>query len=90
MCDADPLVKMAVIHFQFESIHPFHDGNGRTGRIINIIYLVTQKLLEIPVLYLSRYIMENKSRYYELLQFTRDTGNWEPWIYLSIWKPEQI
>ena len=80
MCDADPLVKMAVIHFQFESIHPFYDGNGRTGRIINIIYLVTQKLLEIPVLYLSRYIIENKSRYYELLQLTRDTGNWEPWI----------
>ena len=80
VCDADPLVKMAVIHFQFESIHPFYDGNGRTGRIINIIYLVIQKLLEIPVLYLSRYIIENKSQYYELLQSTRVSGNWEPWI----------
>jgi len=78
--DADPLVKMAVIHHQFESIHPFYDGNGRTGRIINILYLVVRGLLDIPVLYLSRYIIRNKVDYYRLLQSTRDTGNWEPWI----------
>ena len=78
--DADPLVKMAVIHHQFESIHPFYDGNGRTGRIINILYLVARGLLDIPVLYLSRYIIRNKVDYYRLLQSTRDTGNWEPWI----------
>lgn len=80
LCDVDPLVKMAVIHYQFESIHPFYDGNGRTGRIINIIYLVAKGLLDIPVLYLSRYIIRNKADYYRLLQATRDTGNWEPWI----------
>ena len=80
LCDADPLVKMAVIHHQFESIHPFYDGNGRTGRIINILYLVAKGLLEIPVLYLSRYVIRNKADYYRLLQSTRDTGEWEPWI----------
>jgi Fic family protein len=80
LCDADPLVKMAVIHHQFESIHPFYDGNGRAGRIINILYLVAKGLLDIPVLYLSRYIIRNKEDYYHLLQSTRDTGEWEPWI----------
>ncbi len=79
-CDADPLVKMAVIHHQFESIHPFYDGNGRTGRIINILYLVAKGLLDIPVLYLSRYIIRTKPEYYRLLQQTRETGDWEPWI----------
>ena len=79
-CDVDPLVKMAVIHYQFESIHPFYDGNGRTGRIINILYLVAKGLLDIPVLYLSRYIIRNKADYYRLLQATRDTGDWKPWI----------
>ena len=78
--DADPLVKMAVVHHQFESIHPFYDGNGRTGRIINILYLVAKGLLNIPVLYLSRYIIRNKADYYRLLQAERDTGDWEPWI----------
>ena len=78
--DADPLVKMAVIHHQFESIHPFYDGNGRAGRIINILYLVAKGLLDIPVLYLSRHIIRNKEDYYRLLQSTRDTGEWEPWI----------
>jgi Fic family protein len=78
--DADPLVKMAVIHYQFESIHPFYDGNGRTGRIINILYLVLEGLLSIPVLYLSRYIIANKAEYYRLLQGVRDTGEWEAWI----------
>ena len=78
--DADPLVKMAIIHHQFESIHPFYDGNGRTGRIINILYLVAKGLLDIPVLYLSRYIIRNKPDYYRLLQATRESGDWEPWI----------
>lgn len=78
--DVDPLIKMAIIHHQFESIHPFYDGNGRTGRIINILYLVKQGLLDTPVLYLSRYINQNKNEYYRLLQAVRDTGSWEPWI----------
>jgi Fic family protein len=77
---ADPLVKMAVIHHQFESIHPFYDGNGRTGRIINILYLVQKGLLNIPVLYLSRYIIQRKSEYYRLLQSVRDADGWEEWI----------
>ncbi len=80
MCDADPLIKMAVIHHQFETIHPFYDGNGRTGRIINIIYLVTQGVLDLPVLYLSRHIIQHKSEYYQLLQSTHGTNAWEPWI----------
>jgi Fic family protein len=78
--DLDPLVKMAIIHHQFESIHPFYDGNGRTGRIINILYLVKMGLLTSPVLYLSRYINQNKSEYYHLLQSVRDTNAWEPFI----------
>ncbi len=76
----DPLVKMALIHFQFESIHPFYDGNGRAGRILNILYLVLHNLLDIPILYLSRYIIRTKSDYYRLLQETRLSGNYEPWI----------
>ncbi|NTW49090.1 MAG: Fic family protein, partial [Chlorobiales bacterium] len=78
--DADPLVKMALIHYQFESIHPFYDGNGRTGRIINVLYLVQKNLLNIPVLYLSRHIVQTKSDYYRLLQKVRDEGAWEEWI----------
>ncbi|MDQ8003841.1 MAG: Fic family protein [Pedobacter sp.] len=80
LTDLDPVVKMAIIHHQFESIHPFYDGNGRTGRIINILYLVKENLLKLPILYLSRYINQNKSTYYRLLQQTRETNNWEPWI----------
>jgi len=80
LCDADPLVKMAIIHHQFESIHPFYDGNGRTGRIINILYLVAKDLLNLPVLYLSRYVTRHKADYYKQLQQVRDTGNWEPWL----------
>ncbi len=80
LCDWDPLVKMAVLHHQFESIHPFYDGNGRTGRIINILYLVKENLLKLPILYLSRYINQHKAAYYMLLQQTRVTGNWEPWV----------
>lgn len=77
--DADPLVKMAIIHHQFESIHPFYDGNGRTGRILNVLYLVQKGLLDIPLLYLSRYIVRHKADYYRLLQSVRDQGNWEEW-----------
>ncbi len=83
--DLDPLIKMAIIHHQFESIHPFSDGNGRTGRIINILYLVISDLLDLPILYLSRYITHNKSEYYRLLQAVRDKSGinlkeWEEWI----------
>ena len=78
--DYDPIVKMAVIHFQFESIHPFYDGNGRTGRIINILYLVLSDLLELPILYLSRYIIQHKTDYYRLLQAVRTENAWEEWI----------
>lgn len=80
LSDWDDLVKMAVIHHQFESIHPFYDGNGRTGRIINILYLVKQGLLGLPVLYLSRYINQHKADYYHLLQDVRDQQNWQEWI----------
>ena len=76
----DPLIKMAVIHYQFEAIHPFSDGNGRTGRILNILYLVQQGLLDLPVLYLSRYIIENKSEYYRRLRMVTQDQDWEPWI----------
>ncbi|MFT6388201.1 MAG: Fic family protein [Cellvibrionaceae bacterium] len=79
-CELDPLVKMALIHHQFESIHPFYDGNGRTGRIINILYLVAKGLLDLPVLYLSRYIIRNKLDYYNYLQTVRDNGDWQPWL----------
>ncbi len=78
--DVDDLVKMAVIHYQFESIHPFYDGNGRTGRIINILYLVLKGLLDIPVLYLSRYITQNKAGYYKVLQNVRKHNDWESLI----------
>lgn len=82
--EIDPIVKMAVIHFQFESIHPFYDGNGRTGRIINILYLVLNHLLNLPVLYLSRFIINNKSDYYRLLQEVRTDNNWEEWIMYNL------
>lgn len=78
--DIDPLVKLAVIHYQFESIHPFYDGNGRTGRIINVLYLVLKELLDSPILYLSSYIIRHKSAYYELFQEVRTKANWEEWI----------
>jgi len=78
--DVDPLVRMAVTHYQFEAIHPFTDGNGRTGRMINILFLIEQNLLTLPILYLSRYIISNKSNYYaHLLDVTRN-NNWEAWI----------
>lgn len=78
--DLDPLTRMAVIHHQFESIHPFPDGNGRIGRIINVLYLTRCGLLDIPILYLSRYITRNKGEYYRLLQAVRETSQWEEWL----------
>lgn len=78
--DIDPLIKMAVVHHQFESIHPFYDGNGRVGRILNILYLVAKGFIDIPVIYLSRYIIQNKNEYYRLLQSVRDNEDWESWI----------
>jgi Fic family protein len=78
--NADPLVKMALLHHQFESIHPFYDGNGRTGRIVNVLYLVKQKLLDSPVLYLSRHIVRTKPDYHRLLQEVRQRDAWEAWV----------
>ena len=82
--ELDLIIKMAVIHHQFESIHPFYDGNGRTGRILNILYLVLKGLQDIPILYLSRYIIKNKSEYYRLLQSVRTDQNWEEWALYMI------
>jgi len=78
--DIDPLIKMAVLHYQFESIHPFYDGNGRTGRIINVLYLALNELLNLPILYLSSFIIKNKPDYYRLLREVTHTKNWEQWI----------
>jgi Fic family protein len=80
LSDLDPLIKMALIHHQFESIHPFRDGNGRIGRILNVLYLVKSGLLDTPILYLSRYITAHKAEYYSRLQHVRDTGEWEAWV----------
>ena len=79
-CQLDPLIKMALIHHQFESIHPFPDGNGRIGRILNVLYLTRTSLLEIPILYLSRHITRTKADYYRLLQAVRERGAWEEWV----------
>ena len=78
--DVSPLIKLAIQHYQFESIHPFYDGNGRTGRIINVLYLILKGLLKEPVLYLSSFIIQNKGDYYRLLQEVRTKNNWEDWI----------
>ena len=75
-----PLVKMAIIHYQFEAIHPFTDGNGRTGRILNILYLMQQELLDVPILYLSRFFIQNHSEYYGYLREVTEEGKWEQWI----------
>lgn len=81
--DLDPLLRMAIVHHQFESIHPFYDGNGRTGRILNLLMMQREGLLDLPVLYLSRYITSTKSQYYQLLQSTRETRDWVDWcIYI--------
>jgi Fic family protein len=71
---------MAVAHYQFEAIHPFTDGNGRTGRVVNLLMLVQYELLDMPILYLSRYIIHNKRKYYDLLSRVTSEGAWEPWI----------
>ena len=78
--EVDPLIKMALIHYQFESIHPFYDGNGRTGRILNVLYLVLNNLLDSPILYLSNYINKNKDQYYKLFNKFRENNNYEEWI----------
>lgn len=88
-CNYDPLVKMAIIHFQFESIHPFYDGNGRTGRIINILYLIINNLQDLPIIYLSNFIIRNKPDYYRLLQEVREKNNWEEWLQYIIKAVEQ-
>lgn len=82
--DYDPLIKLAIIHYQFESIHPFYDGNGRTGRIINILYLILEELQTLPILYLSNYITRHKTDYYRLLQQLRDNEHWEEWLLFMI------
>ncbi|MCG9912362.1 MAG: Fic family protein [Flavobacteriales bacterium] len=87
--DVSPLIKLAIQHYQFESIHPFYDGNGRTGRIINILYLIYKGLLNEPVLYLSSYIIQNKGDYYRLLQEVRTKNNWEEWILYMLKGTEQ-
>lgn len=84
-----PLIKLAVIHYQFEAVHPFTDGNGRTGRIINILYLVVKDLLYLPVLYLSKYIIERKPDYYRLLRGVTEDAKWEPWILYMLDAVEQ-
>lgn len=87
--DIDPLIKMAISHYQFEAIHPFYDGNGRTGRILNVLYLIEQKLLTLPILYLSRYIVQHKQDYYRLLtQVTREQ-QWEDWLLFMLRGVEQ-
>lgn len=78
--ELSPLISLAILHYQFESIHPFYDGNGRTGRILNILYLIINGLIDVPILYLSSYIIDNKPEYYRLLNQTNRTGEWEEWI----------
>jgi Fic family protein len=91
--DADPLIKMALVHHQFESIHPFYDGNGRTGRIVNVLYLVNKGLLDSPVLYLSRHIVRHKPDYYRLLQAVREQDDavpvWQAWVLYLLAAVEQ-
>jgi len=96
--EIDPLIRLAVAHYQFEAIHPFTDGNGRTGRIMNILYLIQEHLLTIPILYLSRYIIQNKNDYYRLLLNVTTKDEWEPWILFmlkaieetSVWTRDRI
>lgn len=88
--DLDPLVKLAVLHYQFEAIHPFTDGNGRTGRILNILYLIEEGLLDIPILYLSRYIIDHKNDYYAGLRSVTESGSWEGWIIFMLTAIEQM
>lgn len=96
--EVDPLIKMAVAHYQFEAIHPFTDGNGRTGRVLNILYLIEQGLLSLPILYLSRYIVINKPDYYRLLLDVTREAQWQPWViymlkaveYTARWTTDKI
>lgn len=78
--DIDPLIRMAILHYQFEAIHPFSDGNGRTGRILNVLFLTHHSLLDLPVLYISKYILEFKNEYYRLFAEVTEKGNWESWV----------
>jgi Fic family protein len=87
--DIDPLIKMAITHYQFEAIHPFIDGNGRTGRVLNILYLIEQGLLTLPILYLSHYIVQHKQDYYQLLRGVTQNQNWQPWILYMLEAVEQ-
>lgn len=85
----DPLIKMAIIHYQFEAIHPFYDGNGRTGRIVSVLYLDLAELLDLPILYISRHIIKNKGKYYDLLQGVTSDQRWEDWILFMLETVEQ-
>ena len=87
--DIDPLVKMAITHYQFEAIHPFIDGNGRTGRVLNILYLIEQGLLTLPILYLSHYVVQHKQDYYQLLRGVTQNQDWQPWIIYMLQAVEQ-
>jgi len=96
--NVDPLIKMAIAHYQFEAIHPFSDGNGRTGRVLNILYLIEQGLLSLPILYLSRYIVLNKADYYRLLLGVTQRQEWQEWVlymlkaveYTARWTTDKI
>jgi Fic family protein len=88
--ELDPLIKMAISHYQFEAIHPFYDGNGRTGRILNVLYLIERGLLTLPILYLSRYIVQNKAEYYRLLNQVTQKGQWQAWIIFVLTGVEQV
>jgi Fic family protein len=85
----DPLIKMAVSHYQFEAIHPFYEGNGSTGRILNVLYLIEQDLLTLPILYLSRFIVQNKQDYYRFLNEVTSDQNWEQWLLFMLKGVEQ-
>jgi len=78
--NVDPLIKMAMLHYQFEAVHPFTDGNGRTGRILNVLYLCKEKLIDLPVIYLSKFILDNKNDYYKFLREVTENKKWESWI----------
>ncbi|WKZ68736.1 MAG: Fic/DOC family N-terminal domain-containing protein [Melioribacteraceae bacterium] len=78
--ELDDLIKLALIHYQFEAIHPFNDGNGRVGRIINVLYLILKGQLDLPILYLSKYIIENKNEYYKRLRNVTEKNEWQPWV----------
>lgn len=80
----DPLIRLAVAHYQFEAIHPFTDGNGRTGRTLNSLFLIQEGLLTLPILYLSRYIIEHRADYYRLLLRVTSAGDWEPWVFFIL------